>query len=149
MNRNANKSLPINKLISIAIAFVCILVIAIFGIKFFTGKISNSSAISELKQVQQVILSDLLSMDGSEDITVNCDGITFEYDVSSGRVKFSGKLNTNDDGLTFTKEIKNKFKDISKLDGTFGVEDSVITYTTKNGKGHAYWESGQLPSSSK
>lgn len=141
---NRKNSIPIKEIISIAaVVFVIVLVVA--GYKIFGAKASNSTALVELKQFQEITLSDLVSASGEEDLVINCDGVVFSYGLTTGKVEFSGSLKTNDEGKTFTEEIKKKITDADSVKGTFNYIDGVIVYTTSNGMGKAIWKSGESP----
>ncbi|MBQ0035468.1 MAG: type II secretion system protein [Firmicutes bacterium] len=137
------------EMLVVAAILALLMVVSGIGYTSFIKKASNSNALSECKQAQQIILSRLLSTDGKKDLTVNCDGLTFGYDLSKGKVVFSGTLETADGGETFTKKIKEEFDEVNKLDGSFNLVGKAIIYTTKDGKGQAIWNSGELPMSIK
>lgn len=141
--------ISLNELLMVMVIVAVMVVVAGIGYVSFISKASNSNALAECKQAQEVILSDLISAKGEKDIAVECDGVVFEYDLSTGRVVFSGTPKSNDSGQTLTKEMKEKFSDVKKLDGSFNVVGPTITYTTSDGKGKAIWKSGYLPMSIK
>ena len=136
----------LSKLVMIVVLVFAIMGIGFFCFNFFSKKAENSKALSELKQIQEIMLTNLMSTDGGLDEKITCDGVTFEYKVNKGRTVFSGSLNTNDGGKTFTEEIRSKFNELDSFKGSFNLEGDTITYTTENGKGEAHWVSGKLPS---
>ena len=144
-NLKNNKTLSINKTIITIVAVIVVIVVIFFGYRIFGKKASNSTALVELKQLQELVLSDLVSATGDADLEINCDGVIFAYSVETGKVVFSGTLKTNDNGKTFTEEIKKRITDANGIKGTFNYEDGVIIYTTSNGMGKATWESGKTP----
>ena len=127
------------------VILVTLTLVSMYTYKAFTKKAENAKALSELKQMQESTLSKLLSSTGGEDLTVTCDGVTFSYNQATGRVVFEGKLISDDGGLNFTREIKEKFNDVKILEGNFNIEGDCIIYSTSNGKGSAKWQSGKLP----
>lgn len=144
--KSSNEGLK--KLIAAVAIVVIFIVVGIFGFNFFSKRANNIKALSELKQIQEIMLTNLVNTDGGMDKTVTCDGVTFKYIVTKGKVAYEGSLNTNDDGATFTKEIKEGFPEIGEFDGTFNIEDGTLTYSTKGGKGKAVWVSGGSPKAS-
>lgn len=147
MASKTSSKTSIFKIASLVLVIIALCIAGIFGYKLFSKKAENSRALSELKGVQEVMLTELASTTGGKDKTVTCDGVTFYYEWTKGRVSFKGSLETDDDGNAFTIEIKNSFDELHDLDGSFSLEDDVITYTVHGGK--AYWKSGKLPSSYK
>lgn len=124
--------------------FALLTLVSLFAYNQFMMKANNSKALAECKQAQEGMLSNLLSAKGDA-IYVNCDGITFSYDLSKGKIVFSGSIETNDECETFSKEMKEKFSELSEIEGSFSIVGKTITYTTKDGRGQAIWQSGQLP----
>lgn len=138
----------LRKLIAAVVIVLVLIGIGIFGFNFFSRRANNMKALSELKQIQEIMLTNLVSTDGSADKEIICDGVTFKYAITKGRAIFEGSLETNDNGETFTKEIKENFSELDEFDGTFNLDGDVLTYTTSNGKGKAIWKSGGSPKSS-
>ena len=144
------KSRPsIVKLLSVVLIIFVIMGIGFFGFQLFSKRAENSKALSELKQAHEILLTNLVSTDGSADKVLNCDGIVFKYELTKGKVVFSGSLNSNDGGATLTRELRESVPELGEIGGSFNCEGNTITYTTENGKGKALWVSGKLPSSYK
>lgn len=141
------KSKPsLSRLVFVVIIVFILMGIGIFGYNYFSKSAENSKALSELKQAQEILLTNLMSTDNTVDKVITCDGITFKYQLSKGKVVYSGTSNSNDNGETLTKELKFSVPELCELEGSYKYENDAITYTTANGKGHAYWVSGKSAS---
>lgn len=136
----------LSKLIYVVVIIIALMVISIFGFNYFSKSAENSKALSELKQVQEVLLTNLMSTDNTPDRIITCDGITFKYELGKGKVVYSGSSISDDNGETLTKELLECVPELCELDGSYKWEDNVIIYTTGNGKGQAYWTSGKVAS---
>ena len=135
-------------LLEIMIATLIVVLVSLVSLLAYSSyikKASNSNAISELKQAQEVILSTMISAEDESELFIYCDGVKFEYNLGIGKVIFSGSPKTNDNGITFTKELHYNYKYLNKLSGSFSINGDVITYTTEDGRGTATWKSGELP----
>lgn len=145
MEKKNKTKFSINSTITTVATIIALVVLVIIVFNYVLVKASNSNALLECKQAHEVILSQLLSADGSSDVEVTCDGVTFAYNNATGRVIYSGTPNTDDDGATLTKQMKEKFVDVGDLNGRFVIEDSNLIYITSNNKGRAIWRSNELP----
>lgn len=144
------KSKPsLSKLVFIVLIIFMIMGIGYFGFNYFSKSAEDSKALSELKQAQEIMLTNLMSTDNTPDKIVTCDGITFKYELGKGKVVYSGSSISNDNGETLTSELLDSIPELNELSGSYKYEDDVITYTTKDGKGTAYWISGKTASKTK
>ena len=111
----------------VVIAILAILAsVSVVGYMGFTTKAKDSNAVTELKQVQTVVTSDLLYEDGTH----------FKYVVSNKDDESNHLylLDTTDTATTnLTDKIKTDFEDLKNLKGTFTVEFSSNTATNVGG----------------
>lgn len=136
----------LNKLISVVIIVFLLMGIGIFSFNYFSKNAENSKALSELKQAQEIMLTNLMSTDNMPDKIITCDGITFMYQFTKGKVVYEGSSISGDNGEILTKELQENIPELCEFEGSYKYEDGIIVYTTANGKGHAYWASGKTPS---
>lgn len=148
MKKQIKKGFTLVELLVVIAILAVLATVSVVGYTSFITKANNSNALTELKQAEEVILAEVI--DKKADETVPATGsVTFSYDSTLGKVIFtctgSGDITSN---------ITGTFADCSQLGGTFkigtqvtvgGNKRDVITYETSNGKGHAYWVSGDLP----
>lgn len=139
----------LSKLVFVVLIIFVIMGIGVFGFTYFSKNAENSKALSELKQAQEILLTNLMSTDNTPDRVITCDGITFKYELGKGKVVYNGSSISNDNGQTLTSELLASVPELNELEGSYKFEDNAITYTTKNGKGQAYWVSGKTASKSK
>lgn len=140
----SKSNIDIKKLITSAILVLTVLGIGVFGYITFRGKADDSRALSDLKSVYDVLMTETVSTDGkSPDKMIDCNGVKFEYALNKGKVVFSGLPET--DNKTFSDKLKEIVISEVKIEGDFSIENNTITYTNKDGKGKAYWKSGKVP----
>ena len=146
----------------VVIAILAVLAtVSVVGYTSFINKANNSNALTECKQAEDIVLSDLISTgkkaDAEVPITVGSGKITFKYAVGQGKVeiKYEGEVPAYTD---ISDKIKGTldasgnvtgaaFPDTYELDGYFFTtnETGKIAYITSNKKGIAIWESKKSP----
>ena len=155
----------------VVIAILAVLAtVSVVGYTSFITKANNSNALTECKQAEDIVLSDLISagkdLDAKKTVKV-ADGKTIEFEYSVGQ----GKVAMTFTGITGKTEIpktalKDACRDLEELQGSFyadvktvkdndgnDVKDEegnvvnvyVIYYLTSNDKGIAEWASGSSP----
>ena len=146
----------------VVIAILAVLAtVSVVGYTSFITKANNSNALTECKQAEDIVLSDLISagkdLDAKKTVTV-ADGKTIEFEYSVGQGKVAMKHN----GITGKTEIpktalKDACPDLEELHGSFYADQitvgegssaksvDVIYYVTSNEKGIALWASGSSP----
>lgn len=153
----------------VVIAILAVLAtVSVVGYTSFIGKANNSNALTECKQAEDIVLSDLISTGKEVDAIKEVkDGDTsyvkFTYAVSQGKVgiEFSniadgevvditgGVEKTGYDDIS--SGMNDVFTDTVELDGRFYavVDDSdfYIAYITANEKGIAIWRNQKNPES--
>ncbi|MBQ0035469.1 MAG: type II secretion system protein [Firmicutes bacterium] len=139
----------------VVIAILAVLAtVSVVGYTSFIGKANDSNALTECKQAEEIVLSELISFGDSKngssgetsDGTVTIDGVKFGYDMKSGKISIDASSATVDD---ITTNFKAKFTDAANLTGSFLVskkaKDGEIVYVTQNKKGYATWASTNTP----
>ena len=151
MKKKELKGFTLVELLVVIAILAVLATVSVVGYTSFITKANNSNALTELKQAQEVILSQLIDASGAADGKTVAGGVTFEYDSLEGKVIFYG----SDTGLdqAFKNTVgTNVPKDLAGLKGAFKLTTSgtkednaaVITYTTANGKGIATWKSNDV-----
>ena len=147
----------------VVIAILAVLAtVSVVGYTSFITKANNSNALTECKQAEDIVLSDLIStgkeVDAEKTATIDSHTVTFTYSQGEGKVAIEfDKVNATSEG-----EFKSVFPDLKELDGSFSVgkanvtrlndsgieetkEETVLIYTTANNKGRAYWANTKSP----
>ena len=133
------------KLITVSILVIALMGIGVFAFKYFSKSAENTRALQELKQAQEVMLTNMMSTTGEVDKVITCDGITFKYEMTKGKIVFSGSSKSMDDGKTLTRELREAIPELKELDGSYKWDNNTIYYITSNGNGQAKWVSGKNP----
>lgn len=139
----------------VVIAILAVLAtVSVVGYTSFINKANNSNALTECKQAEDIVLSDLIStgkeVDAVREVEVDSGKVTFKYTVNKGKVKIevSGIADYTDiTGGDGQKGMNNIFPDTQELGGKFYVYNGGIAYLTSNQKGLAIWESEANPAS--
>lgn len=138
----------------VVIAILAVLAtVSVVGYTSFIGKANDSNALTECKQAEEIVLSELISFGDSKN---GSSGETSDGTVTIGDVKFgydmiSGKISIDTTGVEsetdITDAFKDHFKDAQNLNGRFKVSDTAneIIYITENKKGCATWGSTKTP----
>ena len=144
----------------VVIAILAVLAtVSVVGYTSFITKANNSNALTECKQAEDVILSDLISagrdLDSAKTVAVDNGHITFKYSIGDGKVSIkpsdeNGKA-TDDDTwpeykLITHDELKKACSDLDEIKGYFFTGKlGEIYYITQNAKGIALWQTGHSP----
>lgn len=141
----------------VVIAILAVLAtVSVVGYTSFITKANNSNALTECKQAEDIVLSDLIStgkeVDAVKEVVVAEDKkVTFKYTVSKGKVNIaiSGIADYTDitGGKEGEKGMNNIFPDTAELGGKFYVYQGKIVYLTANQKGIAIWATDANPAS--
>lgn len=145
--RKLNAFTLVELLVVIAILAV-LATVSVVGYTSFINKANDSNALTECKQLEEVILSDLVSFstnaNSKEDHT--CNGIWFDYDEMTGKIVFKDGEGTKPAAGKEIDELKEKFDDAKNLSGKlYYIDDETLVYRTENGKGYATWKSTKTP----
>lgn len=145
--RKLNAFTLVELLVVIAILAV-LATVSVVGYTSFINKANDSNALTECKQLEEVILSDLVSFstnaNSKEDHT--CNGIWFDYDEMTGKIVFEDGEGTKPEAGKPVDELKEKFDDAKNLSGTlYYIDANTLVYRTANGKGYATWKSTETP----
>ena len=154
MKKKELKGFTLVELLVVIAILAVLATVSVVGYTSFITKANNSNALTELKQAQEVILSQLIDATGAADGQIVAGGVTFEYDSAAGKIVFWGNADggldeafkSNGEGGT------NIPKDLAGLKGEFVLSNpgtkennaAIITYTTQNGKGTATWQSNDV-----
>lgn len=139
MKKQIKKGFTLVELLVVIAILAVLATVSVVGYTSFITKANNSNALTELKQAEEVVLAELIDTTGGAETAKGVGDVKFEYKTGTGRIEFSGT------DANFNTKIKSVFKDLNELNGTFSISGDVINYETENKKGHAYWQSGQLP----
>lgn len=137
----------------VVIAILAVLAtVSVVGYTSFITKANNSNALTECKQAEDIVLSDLISagkdlaaekkikIDGSDTNYISC-----VYSVGHGKVQMTWK-GTIGERVDITDALVEACSDIGELKGKFYTgKTNEIYYLTENEKGIAVWRSGSSP----
>ena len=163
MKKKMKKGFTLVELLVVIAILAVLATVSVVGYTSFITKANNSNALTELKQAQEVILSQLIDATGSADGEMKAGGVVFTYDSAAGKITFTGTESSEGalDAAFATPNTQSKeaagdsgdynvASDLAGLKGYFeytaGSEGSAakIVYTTVNGKGAATWTSGDV-----
>ena len=143
----------------VVIAILAVLAtVSVVGYTSFITKANNSNALTECKQAEDIVLSDLISTGKEADAVkyAKVGDTTYEFKYSQGKGKVQITTATAPTGTTPT-DIKTTFPDLAELAGSFTAttvtvgsgesakSSAALVYTTSNGKGNAVWVSENSP----
>ena len=147
----------------VVIAILAVLAtVSVVGYTSFISKANNSNALTECKQAEDIVLSDLISTGKEVDaVKTFRQGATtkaehedatnhptvlasFSYSVGAGKVSIDTEVTSATD---VTDAMHKVFPDTGELDGYFlALTNDRIVYITHNLKGIAVWHTEKNPS---
>lgn len=129
----------------VVIAILAVLAtISVVGYTSFISKANDSNALTECKQAEEIVLSELISVTSATSSSEIENHVTFTYDGGTGKIKIEKAAGVAD-GTDITAQFKNKFSDAENLKGSFYLYDGYIVYVTSNEQGFAKWASLMNP----
>lgn len=152
--RKLNAFTLVELLVVIAILAV-LATVSVVGYTSFINKANNSNALTECKQLEEVVLSDLISFQTNAATTNEVDFVEFDYDETTGKISFDVKDGTAVGKKLDKDKLEERFSDAANLSGNLyygghgenkdGETCDILIYRTANGKGYASWMSTETP----
>lgn len=155
MKKKLQKGFTLVELLVVIAILAVLATVSVVGYTSFIAKANNSNALTELKQCEDIILSDLIATGKEKDAvkripsdaaTDAAADVVFKYSIGTGKVEIIVNKTTP---LT-RDQMKEVSVDLDQINGEFFAVDGYngndcIVYRTANNKGYAYWGSTKDP----